>query len=610
MDDFYSGSQTNNPLWWLASKTDKPAAIFAIVNRLRQDQQDRMDRNMRSLRLYGNMEMAGLAPYAYSRAVTPQLPENRVKVNIISSMCDTVTSKIGKLRPKVSFLTSGGNMTSQRQAQNLTKFMLGAFYLSDIHRKHQQGFLDSTIFDVGALKHYIAGNKIVSERVLATELLVDPVDALYGNPRCLYQYKFIHKDVLKARYPKLSAAIEMAAQESGSVGSTGAAGMDTSGYVTVVEAWHLPSSEDAGDGRHTICISKQCLVDEEYKRDYFPFTFFKWASRLVGFWGQSLAERLTGNQLEINKMLRIIQKAFHLGSAFKVFLEYGSKVPKEMINNDIGSIIYYSGQKPEFYVPQTVHSEYFNHLNFLIQSSYEEAGISQLSASAQKPAGLESGKALREYNDIETERFAMTSQEYENSFLETARQYIDLAKEMKERGIDLEVVAQSKRFIERIKWSEVQLEKDAYIMQMFPTSFLPHTPAGRLQYVQELVNGGYVSQEYALKLLDFPDLESYADLVNAPIDDILATIEDIVETGNYQPPEPLQDLALGLKMFQSAYLKCKRDGVSEERLDMLRTWMATAQAMLPAPPPTLAPGSEGVPPPPAPTADAALPPPA
>jgi hypothetical protein len=396
---------------------------------------------------------------------------------------------------------------------------------------------------------------------------------MYGTPQNLYQVKYLHKEVLKKMFPKNVAGIGMSTTSFGNQ-AVGREGMED--YVVVIESWHL----DGKGGRHVISTDKDTLLDEPYKRDYFPFTFIRWSKRLTGFWGQSLAERLTGNQIEINKMLRIIQKSFHLGSVFKVFLEHGSRVAKEHLNNDIGSLIYYSGTKPDYFVPQVVHPEYFQHLQFLIQSSYEEAGVSQMSASSRKPAGLESGKALREYNDIETERFALISQAYEASFLDTTRQYIDLVKEMADDGIDYQVTSQSKRFIESIKWSEVAVDDNEFIMQMFPVSMLPHEPAGRLAFIQELVSNNYIPQEFALKLLDFPDLEGYASLATASIDDLMAALEDILVKGTYNPPEPFQDLATGIKLFQSAYLRSRNEQVPEERLEMLRIWIESAQLML------------------------------
>jgi hypothetical protein len=562
--------------WWRLGKQEAHKSIFDLVSAMHNQQSDRLDRNIRCLTLYGNGDLAGMAPTSFMRSSQPGLPENRVKVNIISSMVDTVCAKISKMKPKATFLTSGGDFEEQEKAKKLDKFILGAFYKNNIYRLHQEMFRDGCVLDMGALKHTIDEDNgtIVTERVLSTELYVDLVDGVYGRPTHMYQVKILHKDVASELWPKSKSLIQTSA---GVIGNKASFTMDMQDYVVVIEAWRLPIGSKKG--RHIICCEKGTMVDEEYTRNYFPFTFSRWSSPIVGFYGQSLADRLTGNQVEINKMLRIIQKSFHLGSAFKVFLEYGSKVAKEHINNDIGSIIYYTGQAPQFYVPKTVHEEFFRHLEWLIQTSYEEAGVSQLSAQSKKPAGLESGRALRDYNDIETERFAITSQTYEATFLETAKIYIDLAREMHEAGIEMKVVAQSKRFIESIKWSDIDLESDGYIMQMFPTSMLPHQPAGRLAFVQELMQGGLIPADFGLRLLDFPDLDEYLSLKNASIDDLMDTLYQLLYQGKWVSPEPFQDLDTGIPLMQSAYLKAKKDGAPESRLDLIRRWMQAAEAM-------------------------------
>lgn len=571
--------------WWLVDKNDPyelAHRIFDTVVYIEQDQRERRDRNIRCMRLYGNMDFVNIGPYGYSKTnTTSNLPENRVKYNIIASSTDTLAAKISKMKPEVTFLTGGGAFHVQERAKKLSKFIRGIFYANGVYTKHQAMFRDGLVFDVGALKHYAKGGEICSERVLPTEIFCDLADAMYGSPRSLYHVKFVHKEVLSAEYPEQESLIR---ESTGSLDAT----TDRSilnkelDYVVVIEAWHLPSGPDANDGRHVISVEHGSLVDDPYDRTYFPFTFSRWCKAMLGFYGTSLADRLTGNQVEINKMLRTIQRSFHLGSAFKIFLEYSARVPKEHLNNDIGSIVYYSGAAPIFTVPQTVHPEFFRHLDWLVKSTYEEAGISQLSATAKLPPGLDggSGKALREYNDLETERFILVAQEYEASFLETARQYIDLCKEMKSSGTDLKVTAESKRLVESIKWSEVDLDHDEYVMQMFPTSSLPNTPAGKLAYVQELIQSGFIDQTFGLSLLEFPDTDGVLSLKTAPLDDIMDTLDKMLYKGIYNSPEPFQNLQLGINIMQSAYLKAKKDGAPEDRLDLVRTWIANAGEMM------------------------------
>jgi hypothetical protein len=563
--------------WWASEEQDVHNAIFSLVSKLQMEQQTRMDKNIRCLQMYGSPDLLGGVSYAYANTLAANLPDNRVKINIVASMCDTVSSILGKMRARITFLTDKGDAGLQTQAKKLTQYIDGAFYLNDIYNLHKSAFRDATVMDIGALKHFIRDDKIVTERVLATELFFDAADCVYGRPTHMYQHKIIHKTILAEMYPEHRAAINSSSTLLTRQGVGAQPELDD--FVVVIEAWKLPVGKDKKFGRHVISVQNGTLLDEKYEKDYFPFTFFKWSPPMVGFVGQSLADRLAGNQVEINKMLRIIQKSFHLGSAFKVFLEYGSKVVKEHLNNDIGSIVYYSGTPPQFYVPKVVNEEYFRHLEWLITNSYQEAGISQLTAASKKPAGLESGRALREYNDIQTDRFASVSQDYEASYLETARQYIDLSKELAAAGVDFKVKGQSRKFIESIAWSDIDIEEEAYVMKMFPTSVLPTEPAGRLAYVQELMNAGLIPQEWALELLDFPDIGSYTSLETAATQDILDTIDEMINHGKYTPPEPYQNLKFGMKTMQAAYLRGKHDNIPDARLDLLRRWISQADKM-------------------------------
>ena len=161
----------------------------------------------------------------------------------------------------------------------------------------------------------------------------------------------------------------------------------------------------------------------------------------------------------------------------------------------------------------------FSHLDRLYNRAYEISGISQLSATSLKPAGLESGVALREYSDIETERFVIVGQAYESAFLEIARQMIDLAKDVSEEGKTYEVISYGDKEIEKIRWSDINLREDQYRMKVYPASLLPTTPAARLQTVIEMAQAGLIDKAETRSLLDFPDIEQYNKLATAPLDE-------------------------------------------------------------------------------------------
>ncbi len=179
----------------------------------------------------------------------------------------------------------------------------------------------------------------------------------------------------------------------------------------------------------------------------------------------------------------------HLLSVPMVFLQAGSKVAPSHIRNQPGTIIHYNGQPPTVYTPQAVHPEVFNHLDRLYQRAYEISGISELSATGKKPAGLESGAALRIYHDIETERFILIGRRYESAFMSAAEHYFDLAEDIVEgQGFVPSVQTTYRREMTKVDFEKIRMARDEFILEPYPVSILPSLPAGKLQTIQELIN--------------------------------------------------------------------------------------------------------------------------
>ena len=571
---------SNSYYWWKKNKNEAHEAVFPYLNHLDTNQAYKQQDNLRNMRLYGNLEFTGMQAFNYMRVEPTFNIQNRVTLNVVQSMIDTVVSKITKNKPKPYFLTNGGDWTLQRKAEKLTQFAEGQFHGTDFYSKAAWAFKDACIFGTGVLKVFRGGangDTIEVERIFPDEIMIDDSEAYYGAPRQMHQRKWIHKDVLKNMFPSKAADIEFA----GSTGQRMENYRERMGdMILVIESWHLPSGKKAKDGRHTICIDLATLLDETYTKDYFPFVFFRWNQKPMGFFGQGIAEQLTGLQLEMNKILRTIQISMHLVSVPKLLIEASSKIVTAHLNNKIGGIIKYAGTKPEWAPLAGVPAELFSHLNTLYQRAYEIIGVSQLASNAQKPTGLNSGKALRTFNDLETERFMETAQRYERAFLSASEIMLDLAKDIAEDTGNFSVKVPGGGFLKTIKWEDVNMEEDQCLLQLFPISALSSNPASRLQEVQELLQAGFLSKEDGMKLLDFPDLKSFYNMANAGLEDIERQIEFIMEDGDYQTPEPYQNLKLGLQKFQQAYLMYRSQNAPEERLDLLRRWMEDADALL------------------------------
>jgi len=588
--------------WWLLSDDQAVGSISSTLGYLQNRQAYRLTQHVIGARLYGNLSMLGFGGLGIVRPPGP-LMRDRISYNVVQSALDTVVSKIGKNKPRPLFLPSGGDYRIQRKAKGLNRFVDGVFYENKAYDQGPLIFRDAGVFGDGLSHLYIHNKRVKHERVLASELWVDDLEGFYGDPRSMHRIKNVDRGVLLDTFPedKEHKGRQLAILEANQT-RTGESGSyeSLSDMVNVRESWHLPSGPDADDGMHMISLHNAVLYREEWKHDFFPFARFQWSPRLWGYWGQGLAEQLQNLQLEINKLMQLIQRSFHLGGSFKILMENTSKIVTEHLNNEVGAVVKYTGTKPEYVVPPLVPPEIYQHLLTLKAAAFEVAGISMLSAVAQKPAGLNSGKALREYNDIESDRFQTIGHAYETYYLDLARISIALAKDI---GTSYKVRASGRRTAQTIDWKDVNLAEDDYILQCYPVSSLPREPAGRLQTVQEYMQAGLISPRQGKRLLDFPDIEAVESLANASEDYLEQRFEQLVDEGRPFRIEPYDDLKLAREMALEHYAWGKSQALEEERLQLLRDTMSDIdrlETLANPPPPTagaLTPQAEPTPPP-------------
>ena len=435
-----------NDRWWSSDKPEVPNNVASVVNAIDENQSYKRLMNEKYARLYSNVELSTFLTGNGSSRASDNISSNRVTYNVIKSAIDTANSKIAKNKPKVQFLTEDGDFALKTRAENLTKYVEGVFYDTNVYKHAQKMFTHAMVFGTGCMKVYTEDGKIKTENVFTEEIKIDDIEGAYGKPQQLHQVKHVSRDVLIANYPdSVDAILEADGTEISRFGAA-----FVSDRVKVTESWHLRSGSDTKDGRHCITIQDDVLFDEEYTKDYFPFVFMRWSDRLAGFFGQGLAEELIGIQIEINKLLKSIQKAQHLIAIPRIAVDAGTTVSASVINNEIGSIFKYAGNSPSFFTPTAMNAEVYNHLKWLIQSAYEVSGISQLSATSKKPAGLDAAVALREFQDIETERFMTTAQSYEKIFMDLAEIVIDMSRDMYEVDPNISTKVQTSKFIKTL----------------------------------------------------------------------------------------------------------------------------------------------------------------
>ena len=570
-----SGNEHTRNIWWRSGREEVHEDICSMVRALDDEQGYRREANLRNLRLYSNLAIMGLGPGDYT--ARESLPSSRLTLNVVESVIESAKAFISTQRPKIKYLTEGADYRARKRADNLTYFTAGQFYHTNMYEVGQDVFVDGCWSGTGFAKVFSNSfdgrrNEIRVERVFPDEILVDDIEARMGHPRSLYQHKFVEREQLLELFPNLQMEIRDAAmlREDDSF----PAGM--ADPVSVTEAWHLPSRPGAKDGKHAVVLTSYCLASEKWTRDRFPFSMFRWSRRPMGLWGKGIPEMLRGVQIEINQILQKVQRLMNLASS-KVFVQKGSKISKNQLNNTEWGLVEYAGDRPPvFATVAAVAPEYYSQLENLYRKAFEIAGVSQMVAQASKPEGLDSGAAFREYSDVQSRRFLHVGQEYQKFYLDAADLMIHEAK-----AIDnYTVLAECDDELREIKWADVKPDKDYYQMKAWPASLLPDEPAGKVAAMQELLQVEPRLQPYALEMINNPDLTAFTRRLNAPVMVVEKIINMIVEEGEYLPPEPFMDLNLSISQMQYAYLEFKAASLEEERLNLFRRWIKAAQAIL------------------------------
>lgn len=583
--------------WWKADNDkDLAQGLLSTMHYLKQNQQYRQRQMAIFSRLYGNLSLFNFVGSNLNKmSMANNLPMDRPTMNVVQSAIDTLTSQITQNRPRPVFQTDDGDYKERNLAKQLNNFMNGEFYQTKAYEVMEQIFRDACVLGTGCVKILELEQKVALERTLAAELLVDNNDGAYGNPRQLIQMKLIDRDVLEDMFP--DAADRIKAAESATLDSSMDSSETVSDQIIVAEGWHLPSGEDAKDGRHTIACSAGVVIDEKWKKQKFPFVFFHYNPRILGFWGQSASEQLMGTQIEINKMLQTASQSITLSAVPRVWIEDSSKVVKAHINNSLGAIGTYRGTPPIFMTGNTgLSMDFYQHIQRLVEYAYQQIGVSQLSANGQKPAGLNSGEAQREYNDRQTDRFATLSRRYDNIAIDLAYQMVDLAKEIAERDGKYETIyLGDNKSATKVDLPKASLLKNPFVIQCADASMLPRDPAGRKQEVTEMMQSGMITMQEGRRLLNFPDLEQVNKLAISGEERVLKILDAIIEDGKSEPADPMMDLQKAIELSTQYYNYYVARNLEEDKAEMIRTFRQQALDLIQAAQPPMPPAAPGGP---------------
>ena len=573
--------------WWLADPEKQHQHIWAVCDDILTNLSIRRRMNYFFQALYNDTGAAFMASrnmnLYYNRTALDgnAMLSSRMTINVLQNCIDTAASIIAKNKPKPQILTDGSkDYDTKQRGKKLTKYLEGVYDQMGVYQLSKQFFLDAAIIGTGVFKVFAENGKLKLERIFIEEMLIDDTEGMHEKPQQIHQRKYIPRDVMAAQFQndkEKLAKIQTCAQVSG-----GTATFSTADIIPVIESWHLPSGPKAKDGRHAISIENCTLLSEPYKKDYFPFIFFRWAHQTLGFWGRGICHEIWKLQRELDGISQTIQQAYRLASGAILAVEAGSAIPEAHLrSNKLFKIVEYSINKPEYLCPPLIQPEIYEYQQYLEDRMYKITGISQASATGTKPPDVKSGAAIREVDDIAQGRLETISQDFEQCIaVDLARIVLDISADLQRDGEELSIITASSTGAERISFADVMTDLEDCVLQVFPVSGLSTTPAGRLDQLMDYAQAGYLSKEQVMDVVDFPDLEDTVSLETASLHLIQDILSQIKEGKEYIPPSAYLTLPLAYRMVCLEVDRSQLQKVSPENVQRLRDWADECKALM------------------------------
>src|SRR5580658_4628457 len=177
-------NQANQGYRWWECKDEKQRAsqLCATFAFLKQGQNSRLRQLAIFARLYSGQPLFSFigANMSLMDQYSPLAP-NRPTYNLVSSITNTLVSRITQNRPSPVFLTDNGDYKQRNLAKKLNNFILGEFYQTKAYEKGAYILRDALVLGDGCIKILEKDNKVALERVLNTELFVDLQESAFDD---------------------------------------------------------------------------------------------------------------------------------------------------------------------------------------------------------------------------------------------------------------------------------------------------------------------------------------------------------------------------------------------------------------------------------------------
>lgn len=472
---------------------------------------------------YGNFKSKCLRNYrlyTYSSTVTLDLSDSEIvgfyqrgtfdieddttssiQENVIASCIETLCSKIASQKVRPFFNTVNGTFKEMQIARQAQIFFDQLYEENNVNRIVTNAFRDACIFDKGIVKISDDG---ISNR-LPWNVYVDPREVSYK------QITHVAEKLPKTpgRLLKIKYGIEADYNLDYTVYE----------YYDVME--HIKS---------VYVLEMNKVVTHKYEPNIIPYLFIYYSDPIKSNTSQSVVDQLYGIQMQIDEILAVMKDSIQMNPGMTLLVPRSSNIKTNMLSNRTGQIIQYDpipGQtaSPVTYATNDIISAQFVQLlDKLKNDAYEVVGISQLSATSQKPTGLNSGVALSTMEDIESDRF-------ETQLNNVIRLYVDIAKACLDIFPPDEDILPDDLVRANIKWVDIVEARNNMKIQFSAAQSLSKDPSEKLKQLTALAQAGVIPQSHIATLMELPDLNSGYNLANNAFNAVYTFIDDVIKNG-------------------------------------------------------------------------------
>jgi hypothetical protein len=591
--------------WWQAEDQEElHSRALAVAERLRARQYE-MQRALaeHALFLYLGGVRVGLSggpmPSQYWDELVPFF-------NLVQTATDWFTSTMVRNQIRPFILTQKGDTEQQAKAQAAMKATEGV--MRDQGVWGEKGMLwcqDGHLFAGGGLKWApdFVGGRVVSSRVRSWEFWVPEREARLGEPRQATHGQSVERGVLAAMFDEDSEEHEMVmGAPAEPLDSRDAILGETSDMVLVYEMWHLPSakpdlSDDGAfaekladrihDGRRVMILKSATggkpavLLDEPWPFEYFPVSWYRPWRDPAGYWSRSLPETLASAQSELIDIGEKIQSIMRTHSVPHLLIWENAKINLSEWTNDHAAIIKTRvppGQAAQYLTPQSVPAELFQREQRIIDWAQKQVGVTDMALSGEKPPGLEHAPGMEHLAEMTMQRHTRPFQAWERAHTDAAKIIIDTIRMMaRDEDADLSFMFGGQRDLEEIKWKDMDLERDKFLITVQPTSLFAQTPTAKFRQVEKMIDMGVPVSIAMRALFNFPDAEALLGDQNAEEENIKKILVRVASGAPDEEtiPHPYLGLELAQLLCKQMINRVQADakaGESDDAIDRLSRW--------------------------------------